>query len=183
MESSTGLFLHVRAETSEAVTRSYSAWRLCSSLDVPKPQTVACIDASSLDESELPDRDCHSHDRVALPHRLGRQENILVDLPSTPRDHQVSHQQKAWAPDRRHPEHHGFHRVHARPRHDRWTKCALILAIAKRKLLCGAASHSIRSLSVIKRQFAGWNGANYPAHLAANPACHRPSARSPQKQP
>jgi hypothetical protein len=100
--------------------------------------------ASNLDEGTLPDRDQLRDSWMALLHRLDLRAVDLIDLPSTPRNHQVCHQQKAWAPDGKHPEHHCFYRVHARPRHDRWTKFALILSIAKRKLLCGARSRPLR---------------------------------------
>ena len=75
--------------------------------------------ASSLDESKLLDRDGHSDNRVALLHRVGRGETDLVNLPPPPRDQQVSHEQEAWSPDRDHPKHYGFYRVHDRPRHER----------------------------------------------------------------
>ena len=52
-------------------------------------------------------------------------EADLVDLPSTPRDHQLGHHEKTWAPDRRHPKNYGFYRVHARPRHDRLDEVCL----------------------------------------------------------
>ena len=77
------------------------------------------LNAPRLAEGELPDRDWRRHDGLALLHRLGRREIFLVHLPAPPRDQQVSHQQKARAPERDHPKCHCFNRVHARPRHDR----------------------------------------------------------------
>jgi hypothetical protein len=96
------------------------------------------LNASNVDESELPDRDQPSHAWVGLLHRLVASEPVLINFPSTPRNDKIGHEQKAWAPDRKHPKHHSFYRVHARPRHDRCTKSGLILSITKRKLLCGA---------------------------------------------
>ena len=75
--------------------------------------------ASNLDESSLSRRDHLRDDWMGLLHRLDRYETDLVRLPSTPRDHQVSHEQKAWTPNSETPKHHSFYRVHARPRHDR----------------------------------------------------------------
>ncbi len=75
--------------------------------------------------------DKHSDHRLALLHWMDLQEIVLVRLPTSPRDHEVRHKQKAWAPKRNHPKHHSRYRVHARPRHDRYAKSALIRGIAK----------------------------------------------------
>jgi hypothetical protein len=76
--------------------------------------------ASNLDEDNLPDRDQLRDSWMGLLHRRDLCAVDLIDLPSTPRNDQVCHQHKAWAPDGKHPEHHCFYRVHARPRHDRY---------------------------------------------------------------
>jgi hypothetical protein len=75
-----------------------------------------------------------SDDRVALVDRLDCDANDLIGLPTSRRDQQVGHHCKAGPPDHRHPKDHSFHRAHARPRHDRLIKYALIRPIAKRKL-------------------------------------------------
>jgi hypothetical protein len=97
-----------------------------------------------VDESELPDCDQRSHARVDLFHQLAANEPALVHMLTWQRDQQKRHQHKARAPDDPGPEQY-VHRVHARPRHDRRTKFALILPIAKQKLLCGAVLEAVEN--------------------------------------
>jgi hypothetical protein len=54
------------------------------------------------------------------------------------RQKQVGYEYKWGQPNQRHQVDDRFYRAHARPRHDRWTKSALILSIAKQKMLCAA---------------------------------------------
>jgi hypothetical protein len=58
----------VRAHTSKAVRRSYSAWRLCCRL---RKQRKSVPLASNLDEGTLPHRHQFHDDRMALLHLLG----------------------------------------------------------------------------------------------------------------
>ena len=55
---------------------------------------------------------------ACLRDRLERVASRLVDLPTSRRDQQVGHQDKARPPDHRHPKDNNFRRAHARPRHD-----------------------------------------------------------------